>query len=69
MQSAGQDPRRQFRLIVVPAHNPDIAQALDDLANLLELEEANPLCLSKTLLAAEWAEFLRCMTRRHAFCA
>jgi DNA polymerase (family X) len=26
----------------MPAHNPDIAQALDDLADLLELEEANP---------------------------
>jgi len=27
----------------MPVHNPDIAQALDDVANLLELEEANPL--------------------------
>jgi DNA polymerase (family 10) len=26
----------------MPVHNPDIAQALDDLADLLELEEANP---------------------------
>src|SRR5579883_1953416 len=25
-----------------PAHNPEIAQSLDDIADLLELEEANP---------------------------
>ena len=26
----------------MPAHNPDIAQALDDIADFLEIDEANP---------------------------
>jgi DNA polymerase (family X) len=32
----------QKRIPNVPAHNPDIAQGLDDIADLLELQDANP---------------------------
>ncbi len=33
---------RREPIPIVPAHNPDIAQGLDDVADLLELENANP---------------------------
>jgi hypothetical protein len=33
---------RQDTSLIVPAHNPEIAQGLDDIADLLELEDANP---------------------------